>query len=50
MLGKIEEIIDNTIVIKLDIDITKQPNLVNLHNYDARIRVVIWKTRIKFWI
>lgn len=31
MLGKIEEIIDNSVNIKLDIDITKQPNLVNLH-------------------
>lgn len=31
MLGKIEEIIDNSVTIKLDIDITKQPNLVNLH-------------------
>ena len=31
MLGKIEEIIDNSVTIKLDIDITKQPNLANLH-------------------
>ena len=31
MLGKIEEIIGNSVTIKLDIDITKQPNLVNLH-------------------
>ena len=31
MLGKIEEIVDNTVIIKLDIDITQQPNLVNLH-------------------
>ncbi len=31
MLGKIEEIIDNSVTIKLEIDITKQPNLVNLH-------------------
>ena len=31
MLGKIEEIIDNTIIIKLQIDISEQPNLVNLH-------------------
>ena len=31
MLGKIQEIIDNSIFIKLDIDINKQPNLVNLH-------------------
>ena len=31
MLGKIEEIVDNSVRIKLDIDITEQPNLVNLH-------------------
>lgn len=31
MLGKIEEIIDNSVTIKLDVDITNQPNLVNLH-------------------
>ena len=31
MLGKIDEIIDNTVKIKLEIDITQQPNLVNLH-------------------
>ena len=31
MLGKIEEIIDNSVTIKLGIDITQQPNLVNLH-------------------
>ena len=31
MLGTIQEIIDNTVTIKLDIDISKQPNLVNLH-------------------
>ena len=31
MLGRIQEIIDNSVTIKLDIDITKQPNLVNLH-------------------
>lgn len=31
MLGKIEEIIDNSVTIKLDIDINEQPNLVNLH-------------------
>lgn len=31
MLGKIEEIIDNSVKIKLDIDINEQPNLVNLH-------------------
>ena len=31
MIGKIEEIIDNTVTIKLDIDINEQPNLVNLH-------------------
>ena len=31
MLGKIEEIVDNGVIIKLDIDVTKQPNLVNLH-------------------
>lgn len=31
MLGKIEEIIDNSVTIKLDININEQPNLVNLH-------------------
>ncbi len=31
MLGKIDEILDNTITIKLAIDINKQPNLINLH-------------------
>ncbi len=31
MLGSIKEIIDNSVIIKLDIDITNQPNLVNLH-------------------
>ncbi len=31
MLGKIEEIIDNSVTIKLDINIAEQPNLVNLH-------------------
>ena len=31
MLGKIEEIIDNTVTIDLAIDISAQPNLVNLH-------------------
>ena len=31
MLGKIDEIIGNSVSIKLDIDINKQPNLVNLH-------------------
>ena len=31
MLGKIEEIIDNSVTIKLDVDITNQPNLVNIH-------------------
>lgn len=31
MIGKIEEIIDNQVKVKLDIDITEQPNLVNLH-------------------
>jgi len=31
MLGKIDEIINNTVVVKLDIDINTQPNLVNLH-------------------
>ena len=31
MLGKIEEIIDSSVYIKLGIDINKQPNLVNLH-------------------
>lgn len=31
MIGKIEEIVDSTVKIKLAIDITEQPNLVNLH-------------------
>ena len=31
MLGKVEEILDNQVKIRLDIDITEQPNLVNLH-------------------
>ena len=31
MLGNIIEIIDNNVIIKLTIDITNQPNLVNLH-------------------
>lgn len=31
MLGKIEEIVDNSVTIKLNIDINEQPNLVNLH-------------------
>ena len=31
MLGKIDEILDNQVKVKLDIDITEQPNLVGLH-------------------
>ena len=31
MIGKIEEIVDNSVRINLDIDITEQPNLVNYH-------------------
>ncbi len=31
MIGKIEEIVDNSVKIKLDIDIEEQPSLVNLH-------------------
>ena len=31
MLGTIEEIVDNSVTIKLSIDISEQPNLVNLH-------------------
>ncbi|MBR5370141.1 MAG: ATP-binding protein [Bacilli bacterium] len=31
MLGRIQEIIDNSVIIKLDIDINQQPNLINLH-------------------
>ena len=31
MLGRIEEIIDNSVTIKLNININEQPNLVNLH-------------------
>ena len=41
MLGTIEEIRENTVVIKLNIDITKQVNLINLHvvmeNGDSKI-------------
>ena len=31
MLGKIEEIVDNNVIIRLAININEQPNLVNLH-------------------
>lgn len=31
MLGKIQGIVDNNVVIKLDIDINQQPNLIGLH-------------------
>ena len=31
MLGKIEEIVDNRVKIRLSIDINEQPNLINLH-------------------
>ena len=31
MIGKIQEIIDNNVIIKLGIDINQQPNLINLH-------------------
>ena len=31
MLGKIDEIIDNTVTIRLAIDISTQPSLINLH-------------------
>jgi len=31
MLGTIEEIIDNSVTIKLSVDINEQPNMVNLH-------------------
>lgn len=31
MLGTIEEIVDNSVTIKLSVDINEQPNLVNLH-------------------
>lgn len=31
MLGRIEEIIDNTVTVRLEIDINQQPNLVGLH-------------------
>ena len=31
MLGRIEEIIDNQVKVKLDIDMAEQPSLVNLH-------------------
>ena len=43
MLGKIDEIIDNSVIIKLDIDISEQPNLVNLHvvfEDDSKTKVV----------
>lgn len=31
MLGRIQEIIDNTVIVRLEIDINQQPNLVGLH-------------------
>ena len=31
MLGTIKEIIDNSVIIKLSININEQPNLVNIH-------------------
>ena len=31
MLGRIEEIVNNSVIVKLEIDITAQPNLINLH-------------------
>ena len=31
MLGKIQEIINNNVIVKLAIDINNQPNLINLH-------------------
>ena len=31
MLGSIKEIIDNSVIIKLAIDINEQPNLINIH-------------------
>ena len=31
MLGKIQGIVDDSVIIKLDIDINQQPNLINLH-------------------
>lgn len=31
MLGKIQEIIDNSVIVRLAIDINNQPNLINLH-------------------
>ena len=31
MIGKIQELIDNSVTIKLDIDIAQQPNLINIH-------------------
>jgi len=31
MLGKIQGIVDNNVIIKLDIDINQQPNLIGLH-------------------
>ncbi|MBR6136547.1 MAG: ATP-binding protein [Bacilli bacterium] len=42
MLGKIEEIIDNQVRVKLDIDIAEQPSLVNLHVVfdDGRNKIV----------
>ena len=48
MLGTIKEIIDNSVIINLDIDITSQPNLVGLHvvfeNEEKRIVGEIAKT------
>lgn len=31
MLGKIIEILENSVIVELSIDINQQPNLVNLH-------------------
>ena len=31
MLGRIEEIVDNSVIIKLAININQQPSLINLH-------------------
>ena len=42
MLGTIKEIIDNSVIIDLTIDLTKQANLLNLHVVfiDGDIKIV----------
>ena len=31
MLGSVLQIVENSVIVKLNIDITKQPNLVGIH-------------------